>query len=678
MSRFARLSFKVYGLLLIGFFAVLAILAFSIFAKRYYYNSYNIMYNLNMLDKFENQLNYNILYSSLFLYYDNDKISINIKRINNLIEKVEKDKFFMQHYTQAYIEFLKYKDAFLKKEDLIFEYMRYSLPIKNSLIYLANSLKFMNIDDKGMKQVLSVLSSVFLAKNAGDIDFVKNIDLKQIENLKNSHDKYKRAFYMNLKVFLKYYPKYSFYLKKIINSPTSVYINNAFEKFKEKLSQDLRFFEKLSYLLIGFIIFLISLLIFVIIKLEDKIKEVYYLLEHDNLTALRNRYKFNKDIKNYKKPQVILFNIDKFKNINDYFGSNVGDKLLKDVGRLLRVFFRQLDNKIKVYRVGADDFAVILEKDSYSLPKLKDIAKKAIDFVENRGFTFNNLTLNISLSAGISTKGPYLENADIALKNIKNDIKEKIGVYEEKMNKDISLNIQKSNEIKDAIENNRIIPYFQPIFDKNMNVYKYEVLSRVIIRENEIKSIYPYLNILKENKMYHRVTEIILNESVYNLKKYSNLSLSINLSIEDIINSEIVKLIKRRFSNQEIAKRVTFEILESEIENYDALKTFIADMKQYGITFAIDDFGSGYSNFSRVLNLEVDYLKIDGSLIKNIDTDKNSRLIVETIVDFAKKSDKKTVAEFVHSKNIFEITKSLDIDYFQGFYLGEPKPNINL
>jgi EAL domain-containing protein (putative c-di-GMP-specific phosphodiesterase class I) len=337
-----------------------------------------------------------------------------------------------------------------------------------------------------------------------------------------------------------------------------------------------------------------------------------------------------------------------------------------------------LDNKIKVYRVGADDFAVILEKDSYSLPKLKDIAKKAIDFVENRGFTFNNLTLNISLSAGISTKGPYLENADIALKNIKNDIKEKIGVYEEKMNKDISLNIQKSNEIKDAIENNRIIPYFQPIFDKNMNVYKYEVLSRVIIRENEIKSIYPYLNILKENKMYHRVTEIILNESVYNLKKYPNLSLSINLSIEDIINSEIVKLIKRRFSNQEIAKRVTFEILESEIENYDALKTFIADMKQYGITFAIDDFGSGYSNFSRVLNLEVDYLKIDGSLIKNIDTDKNSRLIVETIVDFAKKSDKKTVAEFVHSKNIFEITKSLNIDYFQGFYLGEPKPNINL
>jgi len=106
---------------------------------------------------------------------------------------------------------------------------------------------------------------------------------------------------------------------------------------------------------------------------------------------------------------------------------------------------------------------------------------------------------------------------------------------------------------------------------------------------------------------------------------------------------------------------------------FDILKSFIEELKQYGIKFAIDDFGRGYSNFSRILKLKIDYLKIDGSLIKDLDKDNNSKLIVETIVLFAKKSNIQTVAEFVHSKVIFDMTKDMGIDYFQGFYLGEPK-----
>jgi diguanylate cyclase (GGDEF)-like protein len=670
-----KVSFKIYFLLLIGLLAVFFIISFSDLIKKYYYYDYNIMYNLNTLQKYENELDYNVLSSSLFLYYNNDKISNNIKKIYKIMNEIEKNKFFKLHYVRSYREFLKYKKAFLKKEALIFEYLKYSLPLKNSLIYLANSLKYMDVDDKNIKPILSVFSSIFLAKNTGDIDFVKSIDLKLLENLKNSNDKYKNAFYTNLRVFLKYYPKYKDYLNQIINFPTSIYLNNTFKKFRNKLNNDLKKFEILSYVLAIFIIGLIFLLIMYVIKLDKNIKEVYFLLEHDSLTNLKNRYKLNKDIKN-KDVTLVLFNIDRFKNINDYFGSEVGDEVLKQLAFLLETAFKELYKYVEVYRVGADDFAVIL-KNVEDIKKLKSIVEDIIYFLENIEFKVKNFHINLHLSAGISNKKPYLENADIALKSIKKDIKEKVAVYEENMNKDILINIKKSKEIKNAIENNKIIPYFQPIFDKNMNIYKYEVLARIIIG-NKVNSIYPYLNILKENKLYHKVTEIILNESVRNLKKYPNLSLSINLSIEDVINIEIVKLIKQKFSDKEIAKRVTFEILESEIKNYDTLKTFISDMKQYGITFAIDDFGSGYSNFSRILNLEVDYLKIDGSLIKNIDTDKNSRLIVETIVDFAKKSDKKTVAEFVHSKKIFEIVKSLDIDYFQGFYLGEPKPNINL
>ena len=679
MKKLKNLSFKIYFLIIMGLIAIGVIISFSFYAKKYYFNSYNIMYNLNRLENAENRLNYHLLSSSLFLYYNNDKISKKINRIRALIEELESNEFFKSHYKDAYKDFLNYKKAFERKEDLIFEFMRYNLPIKNSLIYLANSLKFMKLDSTNIKYVMNVLSSIFLSKNTGDLVFLKEIgDLKELEKFKNSPDKYKKAFIRNLMIYIKYYPLYRKYLYEIINSSTYINLKSAFKKFKTTLNRDLELFKILSYILIIFIITLIGLLILVVLRLDEKIRDVYFLLEHDSLTGLKNRYKLNKDIKKIKTPAVILFNIDKFKNINDYFGSKIGDKLLNDVGNNLKNFFKNFDTSIELYRVGADDFAAVLDGKKYKDNELEKIAKKAIDMLEGEEFKYNKTTLNINLSAGISTKEPYLENADMALKQVKKDIKEKIKFFKKNLNNDIEKNIKKSKEIKEAIESNRIIPYYQPIFDKDKNIYKYEVLCRVIINESNIKSIYEYLDILKENKMYHKITQIILKYSLEKLKEFKDLNLSINLSVEDVLNRDVVNFIKKEFTKQDIAKRITFEILESEVENYEALKEFIKKMKKYGIRFAIDDFGSGYSNFSRVLKLDIDYLKIDGSLIKNIVEDKDSQLIVKTIISFAKSSNKKTVAEFVHSKEVFEMTKAMGVDYFQGYYLSEPKPNINL
>ncbi len=679
MKKLKNLSFKIYFLIIMGLIAIGVIISFSFYAKKYYFNSYSIMYNLNRLENAENRLNYNLLYSSLFLYYNNDKISKKINRIRALIEELESNEFFKSHYKDAYKDFLNYKKAFERKEDLIFEFMRYNLPIKNSLIYLANSLKFMKLDSTNIKYVMNVLSSIFLSKNTGDLVFLKEIgDLKELEKFKNSPDEYKKAFIRNLMIYIKYYPLYRKYLYEIINSSTYINLKSAFKKFKTTLNRDLELFKILSYILIIFIITLIGLLILVVLRLDEKIRDVYFLLEHDSLTGLKNRYKLNKDIKKIDTPAVILFNIDKFKNINDYFGSKIGDKLLNDVGNNLKNFFKNFDTSIELYRVGADDFAAVLDGKKYKDNELEKIAKKAIDMLEGEEFKYNKTTLNINLSAGISTKEPYLENADMALKQVKKDIKEKIKFFKKNLNNDIEKNIKKSKEIKEAIESNRIIPYYQPIFDKDKNIYKYEVLCRVIINESNIKSIYEYLDILKENKMYHKITQIILKYSLEKLKEFKDLNLSINLSVEDVLNRDVVNFIKKEFTKKDIANRVTFEILESEVENYEALKEFIKKMKKYGIKFAIDDFGSGYSNFSRVLKLDIDYLKIDGSLIKNIVEDKDSQLIVKTIISFAKSSNKKTVAEFVHSKEVFEMTKAMGVDYFQGYYLSEPKPNINL
>ena len=133
-------------------------------------------------------------------------------------------------------------------------------------------------------------------------------------------------------------------------------------------------------------------------------------------------------------------------------------------------------------------------------------------------------------------------------------------------------------------------------------------------------------------------------------------------------------------NKHKITNRVVFEILEDEsIKNYDLLINFIEEIKALGCKVAIDDFGTGYSNFEHLLKMNVNYLKIDASLIKNITKDENSRKITKTIVEFAKSLNLKTIAEFVENKEIFDMAKDLGVDYSQGYYFSAPieKPNIN-
>jgi c-di-GMP phosphodiesterase len=144
--------------------------------------------------------------------------------------------------------------------------------------------------------------------------------------------------------------------------------------------------------------------------------------------------------------------------------------------------------------------------------------------------------------------------------------------------------------------------------------------------------------------------------------------------VEDILNQETVKFIIFLLKGYNVANKVIFEIIESEyIEDYQAVINFIENMKKLGCKIALDDFGSGYSNFEYVLKMNIDYIKIDASLIKNIDKDPNSQIITETIVNFTKKLNIKTIAEYVHTKDVFDKVKSLGIDYSQGYFIGRPQ-----
>lgn len=152
---------------------------------------------------------------------------------------------------------------------------------------------------------------------------------------------------------------------------------------------------------------------------------------------------------------------------------------------------------------------------------------------------------------------------------------------------------------------------------------------------------------------------------------------SINLSILDIQNQEILKFILVQIQAFDAPQRIVFEILESHrIENYQEMKGFIKEVKKYGCKIAIDDFGSGYSNFSHIFELNVDYLKIDGSLVKFITTDDSSRVIVKTIVNFASNLGLKTIAEFVEDRDSLELLEKMGVDFVQGYYIGKPSSEL--
>lgn len=226
-----------------------------------------------------------------------------------------------------------------------------------------------------------------------------------------------------------------------------------------------------------------------------------------------------------------------------------------------------------------------------------------------------------------------------------------------------------------SLDNCNIVSYFQPIIEnKTKKVVKYESLVRLIDEEGRTISPYFFLDVSKKGTYYTKITNRVIESSFKVLDHITN-SVSINLSVLDMENDDIKNKLVELTSKPQYKGRVIFELLENEnIKDFESVKDFIAKVKKLGdVKIAIDDFGSGYSNFERLLEYTPDILKIDGSLIKNIETDPYSRNVVETIVTFAKKQNIETIAEFVENENIYNILNEMGITYSQGYYFGKPE-----
>ncbi len=393
----------------------------------------------------------------------------------------------------------------------------------------------------------------------------------------------------------------------------------------------------------------------------------------DHLTNLPNMYQLRKDLQSDDEAGLILLKIDNFQAINSFYGFVVGDYVLEYVGKYLKDILKDHT----VYRLSGAEYAVTT-KSRLGFYQLKEYLTELYEKIKNIEILYQDTKIYVDFTLGASSNH---DNANIFSKVSMALVYAKqrgvpFWIYEDRMNLEIEYerNLKLSHSVRESVENGRIFPYYQAILDnKTGEIVKYECLARMIDKNEKILSPMLFIPIAKSIKIYNEVTKTIVTKA-FETFATNEYDFSINLSIEDIMSSEIFNfLIQKLKENRAMANRVTFELLESEaIIDFKKLDRFIGEVSRYGAKIAIDDFGSGYSNFSYLTQMNIDYIKIDGTLIENIDVDEASYIVVDTIVQFAKRLGIKTVAEYVHSSVVMDKVKEIGIDYSQGFYIDEP------
>ncbi len=391
-------------------------------------------------------------------------------------------------------------------------------------------------------------------------------------------------------------------------------------------------------------------------------------------TGLPNLYALVRDIDRKEKPRLAMVNIDGFKVLNNLYGFKTGDAIIKEMTKLLSSELARAGYGI--YHIHADEFAIL--SDTHEGETFTQALRDFQHDLHVSGLRIDEKTipLHISIACSEEPSKRLLVSCNMAMHYARSQ-HERFVHYDETIDfsKDYHDNLRWTAILHEAINEGLIRPYFQPIYDiSNNRIQKFEALMR-IVKGDEVFTPVLFLDIAKKVKLYPEISMMMLEKTFEAIQSHPY-AFSINLSVEDIMCSRYTK---RLFELLSLPREgdVILEIVESEgIENFDAMNRFVEQAKALGCKIAIDDFGTGYSNFEYLLKLNADYLKIDGSLIKSIDTDGDAEDIVRTIVSFAKKKNIDVIAEYVANENVLQTVQNAGIDFAQGYFVGKPSSNI--
>ena len=422
----------------------------------------------------------------------------------------------------------------------------------------------------------------------------------------------------------------------------------------------------------------------------DKLKRM---AEHDALTGLHNRQYFMEELervvdrtsrKSEMKCALLYIDLDNFKFVNDTLGHLAGDRVLIEVTEILGRRMRKSD---LLGRIGGDEFAIIL----YNVDK--EQARQVADFYRQQLtdyiFKYDRRTIDIGCSIGVAelttdidNKEGLLARADVACQIAKRGGKNRVHVYQPDDRENMTTmreDMGWAKRIKNAIEHDKFLLACQPILDVTSNrINSYEVLVRM--QDVAEQPILPagFLPSAERFGLLIDIDRWVVVNSIKELGKLRSRGLdikySINLSAKAVCDIDILKMITQQIKENGVDPRaITFEITENTaIDNFDLAISFLEGLHELGCLTALDDFGVGYSSFAYLKDLPVDYVKIDGSFVKNIESDALNLAMVKSMNEVAHATGKKTVAEFVENEQGMDILKNIGVDYVQGYHIGKP------
>ena len=394
----------------------------------------------------------------------------------------------------------------------------------------------------------------------------------------------------------------------------------------------------------------------------------------DTLTNLPNRNKLKKDLEENNMDLMALLDIDEFSTINDLFGEKIGDTILYELANKIRDYF---NDDYYVYRIEADKFAIVAKQNNQNVDDFYNLCKIFADKIEKESLLIDEDEIDINITIGIAQgDGARAFKYSQRVINYARTKLQRIMIYNEsfKIQQSFEENIKWVKQLKVGFRENLFQAYFQAIVDtQTKKVHKYEALIRYVTKEGVEIAPYNFINVAKKTKLYPNIIKIVIQDS-FKLIKNKNKRVSVNISFDDIANEETTAFIYDILEqNKEYTQFLEFEILESEeILDFNEVSKFISEIKKFNCIVGVDDFGAGYSNFNLLTLLDIDFVKIDGSLIEKINTSKDLEIIVSTIANFSKEFKVKTVAEYVSNEDIYNKIKELKIDYCQGYYFDRP------
>ncbi|GAB6090442.1 two-component system response regulator [Spirochaeta dissipatitropha] len=415
---------------------------------------------------------------------------------------------------------------------------------------------------------------------------------------------------------------------------------------------------------------------------------IMYQASHDSLTGLINRDEFFSQLKHVvhrntgAQPDHLLYlDIDQFKLVNDLCGHLAGDELLRQISKDI---YRLLPSDYALARLGGDEFGILAK--ACSPDELMEFCEQLINAIK-RKFAWKENTIQISVSIGVVTinehlKDPYtiLAAADDATYLAKESGGNTYRFYH---TADFSFlkrrgEMQWAARITRALEEDLFILYEQPIVClKDRKILKHEILLRLQERDDEIISPQVFIPAAERYNLMPAIDRWVIEHTFRYIRETSSQDkYAINLSGASIADPDISRYILDKINEYGInAEQITLEITETTaIENLSMAIQFIGSMRELGVSFALDDFGSGFSSFTYLRNLPVQYLKLDGSYVKDLLEDPVSRQMVESINGIGHVLGMQTIAEYVRSEELLEALTLIGVDHGQGYEIQRPAP----